>query len=125
MEIENTNQPQASSQNPSQNQPLSSEAQPKRSKKIIISLSIIVALFAFGIGGYMWGTRNSNLGNLNPFNSSITPSPTSTIETTLPPTTIIKVPKTVVFMRNGEIWIRDFTTNQEKKISKISRNGTF
>ncbi len=121
METENTNQSQIHIQNPDQSQPILSEDQPRQSKKIIIILAIIVALFAFGVGGYMLGTRNSNLGTFMPFNSSTSPSPTNTTEDTLSPTAIIKVPQTVAFMRNGEIWIKDFTTNQEKKISKTTK----
>ena len=99
METENTNQPQTPIQNPIQNQPIPSEDQSRQSKKIIIILAIIVALSAFGVGGYMLGTRNSNLGTFIPFNSSTSPSPINTAEDTLSPTAIIKVPQTVAFMR--------------------------
>lgn len=121
MDIENTNQPQIPIQNPGQSQPVLPEDQSSQSKKIIIILAIIVVFLAFGVGGYILGTRNSNLGNLKPFDSSIQPSPSSTTEATLSPTAIIKAPKVVAFMRNGEIWIKDFTTSQEKKISKTAK----
>lgn len=119
--MENTNQPQIPIQSPGQNQPVLPENQPSQSKKIIIILAIIVVFLAFGVGGYILGTRNSNLGNLKPFNSSTSPSPTSTMKATISPTTINKVPQMVAFMRNGEIWIKDFTTSQEKKISKTAK----
>lgn len=123
MDIENTNQSQIPIQNPGQSQPTLSEDQPSQSKKTIIILAIIVAFLAFGVGGYILGTRNGNLGNLKPFNSSIPLSPTSTTEATISSTTINinKVPQMAAFMRNGEIWIKDFTTSQEKKISKTAK----
>lgn len=121
MDIDNTNQLTTPVEGSTQNQSSPSEDQPKQTKKFIIILGIIVAFFAFGIGGYILGTRNSNLGNLKSFNSSTSPSPTSTTEATVSPVIINKVPQMVAFMRSGEIWIKDLTTNREKKISKTAK----
>lgn len=83
MDIENTNQPQSPVQNPGQSQPLPSEEQPRQFKKFIIILVIIVALFAFGAGGYFLGTNKNQATSqykqvtVSPTNI-IQPSPTST-----------------------------------------------
>ncbi len=84
MEIENTNQPQIPIQAPNQNQPLSSEDQPKQSRKIIVVLAIIVVLLlAFGVGGYFLGvhknqTRPPYQQVTTPSVNIIQPSPTNT-----------------------------------------------
>lgn len=83
METENTDQPQAPIQNPSQSQPLVSKDQYWQSKKIIIISAIIVAFFAFGVGGYFLGTNKnqakpqSEQVSVQPTNTS-QPSPTDT-----------------------------------------------
>lgn len=59
MEIQNTNQPETPVQSPSQDQPPQSEDQPRQSKKFIIILAIIIALFFFGVGGYLLGTNKN------------------------------------------------------------------
>ena len=73
METENINQPQTPIQNPGQNQSILSEDQLKQSKKIIIILAIVVALLAFGIGGYFLG---ANKNQTAPASQQITASPT-------------------------------------------------
>ena len=78
METENTNQPQAPIQNPGQNQPIHSEDQPGQAKKIVSILAIVIALFAFGIGGYLLGTnRNQTNIQQSPTSSISTPQPSS------------------------------------------------
>lgn len=61
MDLENTNQSQAPLQSPTQNQSLSPKDQSRHSKKIIIVSAIIVALFAFGAGGYFLGTNKNKI----------------------------------------------------------------
>ena len=73
METENTNQPQTSIQNPGQNKPIQSEDQPGQSKKIVSILAIVIALFAFGIGGYFLGV---NKNQTTPQSQQVTVSPT-------------------------------------------------
>ena len=78
METENTNQPQAPIQNPGQNQPIHSEDQPGQAKKIVSILAIVIALFVFGIGGYLLGTnRNQTNIQQSPTSSISTPQPSS------------------------------------------------
>lgn len=59
MESGNTNQPPVPIENSSLNQPFFPENQPSQSRKFIIILGIIVALFAFGLGGYFLGISKS------------------------------------------------------------------
>ncbi|MBI2040327.1 hypothetical protein HYT18_04610 [Candidatus Microgenomates bacterium] len=59
MEIENTNQQQVPIQNPIQNQSTPLTSQSNLSKKIVIILAIIVALSAFGVGGYFLGANKN------------------------------------------------------------------
>lgn len=73
MNIENTNQPPTPIQNSSQIQSLPSEDQPRQSKKLIILLGIIIALFAFGVGGYFLG---ANKNQTTPQSRQVTVSPT-------------------------------------------------
>ena len=81
MNTENTSQPQAPIQDLNQNQSLPSEDQPRRSKKFIIILGIIIALFAFGVGGYFLGVnKNQTTSQSQQVSASptvIQPSPTN------------------------------------------------
>lgn len=77
METENTNQLQTPVQSPSQNQSPPSEDQPRQSKKFIIILAIIIALFFFGVGGYLLGTNKSQS---IPQYKQVTVSPTNIVQ---------------------------------------------
>lgn len=77
MDIGNTNQPQTPIEGSTQNQSSPFENQPAQFKKFIIMLGIIVALFAFGIGGYFLGTnRNKSVTQYQ----QATPLPTNIIQ---------------------------------------------
>jgi len=82
-----------------------------RSKKIFILVAIILALLIFGIGSYLFGTRNPN--------NNTSSSKTITVVTL--PVSVSISPKLVAFMRNGEIWVKNLVTNHEKKISKTAK----
>lgn len=73
MDLEDTNQPSVSMGDSSQKQSSPSENQPIQSKKLIILLGIIIALFAFGVGGYFLG---ANKNQTTPQSQQITVSPT-------------------------------------------------
>lgn len=75
MDIENTNQPPIPIEGSNQNQSSFPENQPRQSKKFIIILGIIVALFAFGVGGYFLG---ANKNQIIPQSQQVTVSPTVT-----------------------------------------------
>lgn len=75
MDIENTNQSLVPIEGSSQNQSSSPEDQPKQSKKFIIILGIILALFAFGAGGYFLGVNKNQTETQS---KQVTVSPTST-----------------------------------------------
>lgn len=76
METENTNQPQASIQNPGQNQSIVSEDKSWQYKKIMIILTIIVAFFVFGAGGYFLGV-NKNQATSQPRQLTVTQPPST------------------------------------------------
>ncbi|MDO8658284.1 MAG: hypothetical protein Q7K55_06075 [Candidatus Levybacteria bacterium] len=76
METENINQQQVSIQNPGQNQPIVSEDQFWQSKKIMIILTIIVAFFIFGVGGYFLGV-NKNQATSQPRQLTVTQPPST------------------------------------------------
>lgn len=72
MDLENTNQLLPRIEGSSQNQSSFPKDQPSQSKKFIIVLGIIVALFAFGVGGYFLGT---NKIQTTPQSQQVTVSP--------------------------------------------------
>lgn len=75
MDIQNTNQQTVPIEGSGQNQSSPSEDQRTQFKKFIIILGIIIALFAFGIGGYFLGaTKNQT----TPQSQQVTTSPSST-----------------------------------------------
>lgn len=79
MEIQNTNQSPVPTVDSSQNQSSPLEDQPIQSKKLVIILSIIVALFAFGVGGYFLG---ANKNQAAPQSQQATISPTTIVQPT-------------------------------------------
>jgi hypothetical protein len=112
MEMENAQQSSLNQPSP----PVNNVPQSHPSKKPLIAAGVIIGLFIFGIGGYFIGTRNTATNKPSP--SSVPQQSSSSIPTvTASPIS----PKMVVFMRKGEIWIKDFITNQDKKISKTAK----
>src|SRR5687767_1533239 len=79
-----------------------------------IILGVLVFLIVIIGGVYYLGTQRNNPTNKNVNTNTTTLSPTGSSSATVSSTT----PKFAAFMREGEIWVRDLTTNQEKKVSK-------
>lgn len=75
MDVQNTNQLSSPIESSSQNQSSSLQDQPRQSKGFIVILGVIVALFAFGIGGYLLGV---NKNQTTPQSQQVTASPTVT-----------------------------------------------
>jgi len=118
MEMENANKQEGPIQAPQENLPFHRGILNQKGSFIII-LGIILIILVIGIGGYYFGTRNKQTVQDKTLNN-VQPSPTSRISTT-PPATMSKTPYLAAFMRKGEIWIKNFLSNQEYKVSETAK----
>lgn len=117
MEMDNTNQQAQPTQTPVQTE---SSYNPIANQKgtFLIPIGVVLIILIVGVGAYLLGLRQ-NQSSQNSIQQTITTAPVST------PVLNTKVTsKYAVFMRKGEIWTKDFTTNQEKKISKTAKVGS-
>lgn len=115
MEMDNTNAQQPSDQSPTI-QPESGIFNQMGYVPIIIGGIILIIIV--GVVAYMLGTRSNKPQSVQQNQQVIQPSPTST---SLPiNTTTSTVPKLVAFMRKGDIFIKNFSTGKEVKVSKTS-----
>ena len=117
MAIDNSNKidppAQVSPQNsiPQNNPPI------KQKGNFLLILGIVVLVLIIGAVAYFLGTKNNQS-----YQSSTTklesqqPSPTAKAEQKM----VEATPKLAAFMRKGEIWLKDFASNKELKVSKTS-----
>jgi hypothetical protein len=84
---------------------------------ILIVIGILILILVGG-GAYYFGTKNSASQN-SQTNLVTTPPPTPT-ETNESRTNLSKTPKLAAFMRDGDIWVKDFSTDKEIKVSKTA-----
>lgn len=121
MELDTTNQQIKPVQEPPQNQPLLNVANHKWFVPVIIGVAILLSVIAGG--AYYLGTQknqtsyqsNSQQASPSPF---LKQTPTTTITNTS------YTPKLASFMRQGEIFVKDFATNKETKVSKTPKVGS-
>lgn len=110
---ENNNQQTASPQNPlPQNNPIANQK-----GNFLLILGIVVLVLIIGAVAYFLGTKNnqSYQSSTAKLESQQT-SPTAKTEQKI----VNSTPKLTAFMRKGEIWLKDFASNKELKVSKTS-----
>lgn len=117
MEENNSNQATNPSASSTQTQPVSNPVNNQKGILPII-LGVLVFLVVIVGGTYYLGTKNATKLD-TAISNSIQSSPTESMS----PSPIISniSPKFASFMKDGEIWVKDFTTNQEKKVSKTAK----
>lgn len=110
---ENNNQQTGSPQNPlpNNNVPINQKG------NFLLILGIVILVLIVGAVAYFFGTKNNRSyqpSATKPENQQ--PSPTAKTEQRI----IDSTPKLAAFMRKGEIWLKDFASNKELKVSKTS-----
>lgn len=123
MEKENINVHQDSFHSSEQNPTLSSSNISNRKSNLILILGIVILILLISTGAYLLGAKNSQL-NKKTYQQLNLPSPTAATEYKPTSSVTNKIPRFVAFMRKGEVWIKDFSTGQEKKISKSEDVGS-
>lgn len=117
MDTDNTNQPSPPAPISPQSLPSQNNLSISQKGKPLLILGIVVFILIVGTVAYFLGTKN-NQG----YQSSTTklenqqPIPTTKIEQK----TVDTTPKLATFMRKGEIWLKDFASSKELKVSKTS-----
>ena len=82
----------------------------------LLIIGIVVLVFVIGAGAYYLGTqKNQSVVNKTEQNSG-----TSTKVVSPSPITNTNTPKITAFMRDGDIWVKDISTNKESRISKTA-----
>lgn len=113
MEQNIQDQPQTPNQTPVQ--PIQNSGNNQRRLFLIIA-GVVILLLVIAGGFYYLGSQRNQLNT-----KQILPSPTTE---QAPTSTIINTsftPKLAAFMRQGEIFVKDFTTNKEIKVSKTPK----
>lgn len=116
MDIENTNSPPTPIEGSTQNQSSPSEDQPIQSKKFIVILGIIVALFAFGIGGYILGLSNNRVIDKNQ-NNIVEVSPANTRTGN-----VVSSFNRLAYIFNGDLWTMNADGSDEKQLTHYGYN---
>lgn len=86
---------------------------------LLLIVSVIFFIVVVGVVPYILGSRNNKIPNAQQSQQINQPSPTS-INNQPSITSVNTNPKLVTFMRKGDIFIKNFTTNKELKVSKTS-----
>lgn len=81
-----------------------------QSTKIVVIVAVVLSLL-IGVGDYISST---------PSTRNVV-SPTNVPTVTTAPASVNAKPRMVAFMRKGEIWVKDFTTGEERKVSKTPK----
>lgn len=116
----NTNQQQFPSQTLPQNQSFQSYFTNQKGNFILL-VAIVVLVLVVGAGAYLLGVKDNQPNKVTTPGQTNQPSPISMLESS-PTTTITSTTlKLVAFMRQGDIFIKDFSTNQERKVSKTPK----
>ncbi len=98
-----------------------------QSRSTFIIVGLVLLMFIVGIGTYFLGVRidkktEPSLTQATIDQTSPAPQTSSSIVTNNSPKIAANnSPKFVAFMRNGEIWFMDFSTNKLTKISKTTK----
>jgi len=88
--------------------------------RMVLMLGVILLLIvAIGTGVYVLRTRNASIKQNSATNANL-PATMPTSVPTISQQQTGTNPKVVAFMRKGDIFLKDFTTNQERKVSKAS-----
>src|SRR3989344_4361554 len=111
-------QPQEPSPQESQSSQNTTNGMSKK-KNVLIIAGLILLISAVGLGAYFLGARVSNKTESPSAQTSIVQvSPTAQVTQ---PSIVGIAPKSVAFMRNGEIWFTNFATNKTAKMSKATK----
>lgn len=121
------NQSNTNSQTTQQINPAPVEQNTYLKHKTSLLFSVIVTLLIsviFGIGGYYLGTQQNKTDSNSHFDRiATTSSPIVEIQPSVAHQQSDE-PKLVAFMRNGEIWIKDYQADTENKVSSSVKVGT-
>ncbi len=83
--------------------------------KLLVFCFIVFVVLIAGLIGYLLGVKNTVKKISEVANSEVVPTVSVSSEKKA------YSPKLSAFMRNGEIWVKDYSTNSEKKISKSGK----